>query len=148
MAGRKWKEGEESGTEMAGRNLSSSYVVMIMMGRSNNRTMKAVQGLLFPSTILLIAICIKGCSSQESASIHSYQCIDLNFQAAALQGGDACKFFNAILDDEDLFAADVSDVETSCSGVTQIGDVENNCVDVVVEVVAGMHEEGCDVTGG
>lgn len=111
--------------------------------------MKAVQGLLFPSTVLLIAIHIKDCSSQESTSINSYQCIDLNFQAAALQGGDACKFFNAILDDEDLFAADVSDVETSCSGVTQIGDVENNCVDVVVvEVVAGMHEEGCDVTGG
>lgn len=116
--------------------------------------MKAV--LFSPSTVLhlLAIIYTNGISSQQSEDIVS-RCIDLNFQAAALQGGDACQLFNSILDDgDDLFAADVSNVGATCNssgggGVTQ-WDVssQNSCLDGVVDVVAGINEVGCSLTGG
>ena len=103
--------------------------------------------------LLLLAIYTKRIRSQQSESLKN-NCIDLNFQAAALQGGDSCKLFNAILDDgDDLFSADISDVEATCSGTitqAQRGEEEakKNCVNLVVDVAAGIYEEGCDITGG
>ena len=84
-----------------------------------------MQGLLLPPTtilLLLIALYTKCIRSQQFESLNNNNCIDLNFQAAALQGGNSCKLFNAILDDgDDLFAADISDVEATCSGAISQG---------------------------
>jgi hypothetical protein len=112
-----------------------------------------MHGLLLPPTtilLLLIALYTKCIRSQQFESLNN-NCIDLNFQAAALQGGDSCKLFDAILDDgDDLFAADISDVEATCSDAATIsqGGVKENCVDLVVDVAARIDEEGCDITGG
>ena len=112
-----------------------------------------MQGLLLPPTtvlLLLIALYTKCIRSQQFESLNN-NCIDLNFQAAALQGGDSCKLFDAILDDgDDLFAADMSDIEATCSDAAIIsqGGVKENCVDLVVDVAARIDEEGCDITGG
>ncbi len=122
-----------------------------------------LQALLLPSCfiVLLLAINIQASSSQQqqssdeidTSSSTSDRCTDLNFQAAALQGGDSCKLINAIIDDgDDLFAADSSDIEATCGSATlRDNTMQNNsyCVDAVVDVVSGIAKEGCDgITGG
>ena len=75
------------------------------------------------------------------------RCVEFNFRAASLQGGESCAFINAIIRDGDILTGSIEDIGTACGARSENIDGPS-CVEEVVDVVARMTEEGCDVTGG
>mmetsp|Transcript_22974 Transcript_22974/g.49712 ORF Transcript_22974/g.49712 Transcript_22974/m.49712 type:complete len:571 (-) Transcript_22974:23-1735(-) len=91
--------------------------------------------------LLAHAIYAEGSQSQVS------RCVELNFQAASLQSGDSCTLFNTVINSGDILAGDITDVHTTCG--EHLENVDHPyCVEDVVDVVAGIIDEGCEVTGG
>ena len=75
------------------------------------------------------------------------QCEELNARAIALRNGDSCKLFNSIINNGDILAGNRNEVGLTCGVHLENVDHEN-CVEEVVDAVAGIIDQGCEVTGG
>ena len=72
--------------------------------------------------------------------VEGNDCVELNFKAAQLQGGDSCTLHNKIINDGNILTGDMTDIDATCG--------DPNCVPEVVKVVTSMTQTGCEVTGG
>ena len=79
------------------------------------------------------------------------RCVELNFKAANLQSGDPCSLLNTVINGGDILAGDtddMTDIDATCGFHLDVENGRRTCVEEVVDVVSGMTDEGCEVTGG
>ena len=79
------------------------------------------------------------------------RCTELNFRAAGLQSDNLCTLLRYVISGDDILAGDttgdMADIVKTC-GFHLEGVDRPTCVEEVVDVVAGLRDEGCEVTGG
>ena len=78
-------------------------------------------------------------------------CVDLNAQAAKLQGADTdfCFLMNSVINNGDILGADMNIIDDTCGVHLENMEQEHpNCVEEVAAVVSGIIDQGCEVTAG
>ena len=83
----------------------------------------------------------------KSEQSQARKCVKLNFQATALQSADSCTLILVVIDGVDILAPDMNHIDATCGFHLENVDYQT-CVGEVMEVVAGLTDEGCVVTGG
>mmetsp|Transcript_30442 Transcript_30442/g.63658 ORF Transcript_30442/g.63658 Transcript_30442/m.63658 type:complete len:133 (-) Transcript_30442:203-601(-) len=124
------------------------------------------QLLLLPSSILRpVTFTAVAVGSSNSSRSSSNRCVELNFQAAAVQSSDSCALLRTVVttsshdegDGDGIFANNgdiASDIPTNdiidATCGFRLEDIEKHvtCVEGVVDVVDGMADEGCELAGG
>lgn len=76
------------------------------------------------------------------------RCDELNSQATALQSGDSCALLRAVVSGDNIFDGSADESSDATCGFHLEDVVRPTCVEEVGGVVAGIIDEGCEVTGG
>ncbi len=101
---------------------------------------------------MIFAILLRAVLLSTFAIIYAAgNCVDLNVQAAKLQGEstDFCLLMNSVISNGDILGADIDVVDVTCGVHLEVENEEHpNCVEEVVKVVADIIDEGCEVTAG